>query len=194
MGWGKIMRHDSLRSDQGKQGKAGTRRTIGQAHAVPASRLMRIYIAGHDIFRADAAIWAESVRDLLDRHGHQALIPLDGDEVTAHGIYHANIRMILSADGVLANLNPFRGDEPDSGTCFEVGFAIAWGLPVIGYLSDGRRQIDKVGAGEGERPLDANGLLVENFGLPLNLMLAIPCRIVVGDLRAAVAELSTLIT
>jgi nucleoside 2-deoxyribosyltransferase len=155
---------------------------------------MRVYIAGHDIFRADAAIWAESVRDLLARHGHQALIPLDGDEVTACGIYQANIRMILSADAVLANLNPFRGDEPDSGTCFEVGFAIAQGLSVIGYLSDGRRQIDKVGDGDAERPLDANGQLIENFGLPLNLMLAIPCRIVVGDLSAAVAELSTLIS
>ena len=155
---------------------------------------MRVYVAGHDIFRADAAIWAESVRDLLARLGHQALIPLDGDEVTANGIYQANIRMILSADAVLANLNPFRGDEPDSGTCFEVGFAVAQGLPVIGYLSDGRRQIDKVGDGDAERPLDANGQLIENFGLPLNLMLSIPCRIVVGDLSAAVAELSTLIT
>ena len=155
---------------------------------------MRVYIAGHDIFRADAAIWAESVRELLARHGHQALIPLDGDEVTASGIYHANIRMILSANAVLANLNPFRGDEPDSGTCFEVGFAIAQGLQVIGYLSDGRRQIDKVGDGDTEKPLDANGQLIENFGLPLNLMLAIPCRIVVGDLGTAVAELSTLMT
>ncbi|MBL0166427.1 MAG: nucleoside 2-deoxyribosyltransferase [Propionivibrio sp.] len=155
---------------------------------------MRIYIAGHDIFRADAAIWAESVRDLLARHGHQALIPLDGDEVTASGIYQANIRMILSAEAVLANLNPFRGNEPDSGTCFEVGFAVAQGLPVIGYLSDGRRQIDKVGDGDAGKPLDANGQLIENFGLPLNLMLAIPCRIVIGDLGAAVAELSTLIT
>lgn len=155
---------------------------------------MRVYIAGHDIFRTDASIWAESVRDLLARHGHQALIPLDSDEVTARGIYQANIRMILSANAVLANLNPFRGDEPDSGTCFEVGYAIAQGLPVIGYLSDGRRQIDKVGDGDGdaEKPLDANGQLIENFGLPLNLMLAIPCRIVVGGLSAAVAELSTL--
>lgn len=153
---------------------------------------MRIYIAGHDIFRADAAIWAESVRDLLARHGYQALIPLDGDEVTASGIYQANIRMIHCADAVLANLNPFRGTEPDSGTCFEVGYAIALGLPVIGYLCDGRRQIDKVGHGDVEQALDANGHHIENFGLALNLMLAIPCRIVVGELSAAVAELSTL--
>jgi nucleoside 2-deoxyribosyltransferase len=155
---------------------------------------MRVYIAGPDVFHPDAAHWANSVRTLLARHGHQALIPLDGEEVTATGIYHANIEMIRSADAVLANLNPFRGHEPDSGTCVEVGFAIAQGKPVIGYVSDGRVLKDKIGQGNADKPLDTNGLHIENFGLPLNLMLAIPCRIVVGDLNAAVAELSNLIT
>ena len=155
---------------------------------------MRVYIAGPDVFRPDAAHWAESVRTLLARHGHQALIPLDGEEITATGIYHANIEMIRSADAVLANLNPFRGHEPDSGTCVEVGFAIAQGKPVIGYVSDGRVMKDKLGQVGVDKPLDANGLHVENFGLPLNLMLAIPCRIVVGDLDTAVAELSNLTT
>jgi nucleoside 2-deoxyribosyltransferase len=155
---------------------------------------MRVYIAGPDVFRPDAALWAESVRTLLARHGHQALIPLDGEEITATGIYHANIAMIRSADAVLANLNPFRGHEPDSGTCVEVGFAIAQGKLVIGYVSDGRVMKDKIGQGNADKPLDTNGLHIENFGLPLNLMLAIPCRIVIGDLNAAVAELSNLTT
>ena len=155
---------------------------------------MRIYIAGPDVFRPDAAHWAESVRTLLARHGHQALIPLDGEEITATGIYHSNIAMIRSADAVLANLNPFRGHEPDSGTCVEVGFAIAQGKPVIGYVSDGRVLKDKICQGGVDKPLDVNGLHIENFGLPLNLMLAVPCRIVVGDLNTAIAELSNLTT
>lgn len=153
---------------------------------------MRVYIAGPDVFRPDAQSWAESIRTLLIRHGHQALIPLDGEEVAAAGIYRTNVEMIRSADAVLANLNPFRGHEPDSGTCFEVGWAVAQGKPVIGYISDGRSQKDKIGQGDADRPLDANGLHIENFGLPLNLMLATPCRIVVGDLAAAITELSTL--
>jgi nucleoside 2-deoxyribosyltransferase len=153
---------------------------------------MLVYIAGPDVFRPDAALWADSVRTRLARHGHQALIPLDGEEITATGIYHANIEMIRSADAVLANLNPFRGHEPDSGTCVEAGFAIAQGKPVIGYVSDGRVLKDKLGQIGVDNPLDANGLHIENFGLPLNLMLAIPCRIVVGDLNAAVTELSNL--
>ena len=154
--------------------------------------LRRVYLAGPDIFRPDADAWAAAARELLAAHGQQALIQIDGEQITANGIYHANLEMIRSADAVLANLNAFRGIEPDSGTCFEVGFATALGKTVIGYLADGRLHKDKVGHDDGEIPLAADGLRVENFGLPLNLMLASSCRLIVGDLAAAVAELSAL--
>ena len=151
---------------------------------------LRVYLAGPDIFRPDADAWAVAARELLAAHGLHALIPIDGDQVSAHGIYHANLEMIRSADAVLANLNAFRGVEPDSGTCFEVGFAAALNKTVIGYLGDGRTHKDKVGHDGGEMPLAADGLRVENFDLMLNLMLAISCRLVVGDLAAAVGELA----
>jgi nucleoside 2-deoxyribosyltransferase len=76
---------------------------------------------------------------------------------------------------VLANLNNFRGAEPDSGTAFEVGFAVALGKPVVGYLDDGRTLREQLG---GVR--DAEGFSVEDFGLPRNLMLACTTRLVVG--------------
>ena len=60
------------------------------------------------------------------------------DEPTAEGIYRANIGLIAEADALLANLNPFRGSEPDSGTVFEIGYAIALGKRVVGYLEDAR--------------------------------------------------------
>jgi nucleoside 2-deoxyribosyltransferase len=41
----------------------------------------------------------------------------------------------------------------------------------------------------GQGLVDAAGWQLEEFGLPLNLMLAVPCRIVVGDLRAALEAL-----
>ena len=155
---------------------------------------LRVYLAGPDIFRPDADGWAAAARELLAAHELQALIPIDGDQVSANGIYHANLEMIRSADVVLANLNAFRGIEPDSGTCFEVGFAAALGKTVIGYLADGRTHKDKVGHDGSAMPLAADGLRVEDFNLPLNLMLAISCRLVVGDLAAAVDELSALKT
>ena len=153
---------------------------------------MLLYLAGPDVFRPDALAWAEEGRRLCAAFGHTALIPLDGVETTAPGIYHANIALIHSADAVLANLNPFRGCEPDSGTCVEVGVALALGKPVIGYLASHETTTQRVAKAAGAalevrdgRPVDRDGLYVEDFGLPLNLMLAVPLEIVKGGLLEA---------
>jgi nucleoside 2-deoxyribosyltransferase len=93
---------------------------------------------------------------------------------------------------VLANLNPFRGDEPDSGTCVEIGYALALGKPVIGYAEDLRPLRERLGAsrpGADGRCRDGAGNAVEDFGLPLNLMLAVPVQLVQGGIEAALAAL-----
>ena len=154
---------------------------------------MKLYIAGPDVFRPDAPAWAEGVRALCRDAGHEALIPLDGAETTADGIYRNNLRLIESAEAVLANLNPFRGAEPDSGTCVEVGYALALGKPVIGYLEKMkplRERLDAGGPGIDGRYRDAEGRAVEDFGLPLNLMLAVPLRLAQGGLEAALGLLA----
>jgi len=154
---------------------------------------MKLYIAGPDVFRPDAPAWAEGVRALCRDAGHEALIPLDGAETTADGIYRNNLRLIESAEAVLANLNPFRGAEPDSGTCVEVGYALALGKPVIGYLErlePLRERLAAGGPGIDGRYRDAEGRVVEDFGLPLNLMLAVPVRLVQGGIDAALRALA----
>lgn len=154
---------------------------------------MKLYIAGPDVFRHDAPAWAAGVRALCRDAGHEALIPIDGDESTAAGIYRNNLRLIEAADAVLANLNPFRGAEPDSGTCVEVGYALALGKPVIGYLEKLEPLRDRLAASGPDvdgRYRDAEGRAVEDFGLPLNLMLAVPVRLVQGDIAAAMEALS----
>ena len=151
---------------------------------------MRIYIAGPDVFRPDLPDWAAHVRRRLAALGHQALIPTDSQQTTATAIYAANVGMIRRADALLANLNPFRGDEADSGTCFEVGFASALGTPVIAYLDDSRSLRERMGGASGALTSDVNGWQVEDFGLPLNLMLGCACRIVVGGIDRAIAELA----
>jgi len=83
--------------------------------------MIQIYLAGPDVFRPDALDWADRSRRLVESFGHRALIPLDNHETTAEGIFEANIDLISQADVVVANINPFRGLEPDSGTAFEIG-------------------------------------------------------------------------
>jgi nucleoside 2-deoxyribosyltransferase len=154
---------------------------------------MRLYLAGPDVFRSDAKDWAGRVRELCRAAGHEALVPLDDDvPATAAAIYRSNLQHIAAADAVLANLNPFRGDEPDSGTCVEIGYALALGKLVIGYADDLRPLRERLrasGPGADGRWRDAGGHAVEDFGLPLNLMLAVPLPLVQGDVAAALQAL-----
>lgn len=137
----------------------------------------RIYLAGFDVFRPDAVEHGRYLKSLCEAHGLEGLYPFDNDvppaataQATAKVICDANIAMIRRCDGVLANLNLFRGLEPDSGTAFEVGMAVALGKPVWAYFDPADSLLEIV-------PHDAQGLdewgyQVEDFGLPRNLMLA----------------------
>lgn len=161
---------------------------------------LRVYLAGPDVFRPDAAAHGRRLVALCAEYGCEGIFPLAEQlpdrptprDVARH-IYLANVAHIDACDVVLANLDFFRGAEPDSGTCFEVGYAVARGKPVIGYVPEGGTLAQRIrrrhpqAVGEGLQ--DADGWQLEEFGLPLNLMLAVPARIVVGDLRAALAAL-----
>jgi nucleoside 2-deoxyribosyltransferase len=82
-----------------------------------------------------------------------------------HGsIYAACLANLERATAVLAVLD---GADADSGTCFEAGFAVARGIPVVGLRTDWRPAED--GAG--------------------NCMLTRSCRGVVRDLDAACGAL-----
>lgn len=159
--------------------------------------MKKVYLAGPDVFAPDAQARAEKHKQWCIAHGFEPLHPADGVANTARGIYDANIQLIQKADAVLANLNPFRGAEPDSGTAFEVGYATALGKPVIGYLAGPTTLKDQVKTFYGpiyfdesrQQWLDQNECLVEDFNLPLNLMLGISCQVVFGDLLAAIIHL-----
>lgn len=143
--------------------------------------MKKIYLAGFDVFAPDAKQRGTKMKMMCAEKGFAGLYPFDNEADTASEIFTGNCGLIDSADIVIANLNPFRGAEPDSGTCFEVGYAVAKGKTVYGYVSDVRSLREKLG----ER--DENGFSVENFGLPLNLMLACSVRMVEGDFAAALA-------
>ncbi|MGV8921221.1 MAG: nucleoside 2-deoxyribosyltransferase [Pseudomonas sp.] len=136
-----------------------------------------IYLAGFDVFRGDAIEHGRYLKSLCAEHGLKGLYPFDNEvsdglspEATAQLICSMNIDMLRRSTAVLANLNVFRGLEPDSGTAFEVGMAVALNKPVWAYF-------DPVGSlrelvAHDSRGFDADGFVVEDFALPRNLMLA----------------------
>ena len=147
---------------------------------------MKLYLAGPDVFRPDAAQWAALVRAQCAAAGHDAVVPLEQQAATAAAIYANNLRLIAAADCVVANLNPFRGAEPDSGTCVEIGYALALGKRVVGYAADLRPLRERLAVADaGGACCDAAGWKVEDFSLPLNLMLAVPLRLTQGGLEEA---------
>ncbi|WP_222432858.1 nucleoside 2-deoxyribosyltransferase [Caenimonas sedimenti] len=162
----------------------------------------RLYLAGPDVFRPDPLEHGRRLTALCAAHGFEGIFPytaqlpahLQAPREQAEHIYRINIAHIEACDAVLANLDFFRGPEPDSGTCFEVGYAVARGKPVVGYVAEAgsfaqriRQRYPHAVAPGGT--VDTSGWSLEEFGLPLNLMLAVPARIAVGGLEAALAML-----
>lgn len=155
----------------------------------------RVYIAGPDVFYPDAVAHGEALKSIAAQFNLEGLFPLDAtiDSATpphlkSRLIADANRKLLESADLVVANLRPFRGPEPDSGTVWECGYAAGRGIRVIGYHPPTASYAATVRAKLG-LPLgverDAEGLLIEDFGTPLNLMLAHSMALVVGDFTMA---------
>jgi nucleoside 2-deoxyribosyltransferase len=153
----------------------------------PAATRPRIYLAGPDVFFPDRAQVFERLLAQCDAVGLVGVPPTDGglseglrgtDDESAQRIYEGNIALIRSADGLMANLASFRGAEPDSGTVFEVGFAIALGKPVAAYGVPESSYADRVAASiacvrdaQGALREASSGVEVEGLGQRLNLML-----------------------
>ena len=143
--------------------------------------MLKIYLAGPDVFEVDAVQVGEKLKALCTEYGFLGLFPLDnvistdGTEYeAAKNIREANIKLIEESDIILANLAPFRGLEPDSGTVYEVGYGMALGKKVYAYAADRREMITRIREAE-ELPSDATlcskGKVMEDFGLSHNLMM-----------------------
>ena len=159
--------------------------------------MKRIYFAGPDVFNPDYPQLKSEIRALCAAGGFEPLLPGDLELDTSEAIFQHNIHLVDQADGIIANLNPFRGViEPDSGTVFECAYAYAKGKWVIGYLDDRRDMLTRLRRTETGPPNDGlccrDGTLVEDFGLPLNLMLAHAMKGLAGSLEEAIKKAADL--
>lgn len=144
------------------------------------SSYQKIYLAGPDVFLPNAKEHGKYLKKLCKSYGFEGFFPLDniitGQNALeiATKIRDANKAMIVNCDVVIANLSPFRGPEPDSGTVWEVGFAEALGKKVLGYSTDMQSLKEKTQCilGLSDSSVDKTGMSIEDFGLTHNLMFA----------------------
>ncbi|WP_041958718.1 nucleoside 2-deoxyribosyltransferase [Sulfurospirillum arsenophilum] len=140
--------------------------------------MQKIYLAGPEVFLPNALEVGNAHKLLCTKYGYEGLFPLDNTiegsnlKEIATAIRLANQAMIHECDIVIANLSPFRGPEPDSGTVWEVGFAQGLGKHVLAYSTDLRPLKEKTQSilNLGDTNCDASGMAIEDFGLTHNLM------------------------
>ena len=157
-----------------------------------------IYIAGPECFMPDGKEMSKKAVELCREKGFDAISPalgLEGEEPIDFSagrknagvqIFRRNIEYIDKCDIVIANVNNFRGWEPDGGTCFEIGYAYTQGKKIYGFMDDTRPCYEKYIGGiyqDGAFWRDEQGAFFESGCM--NLMVSGHAVIVEGGFERA---------
>lgn len=105
---------------------------------------MKLYLAGPLFTLPEREFNARLARE-VEARGLEVWLPQEHEprEMTARAIFLEDVKGIDWADVVVANMD---GPDPDSGTCWEVGYAYAKNKPIICYRTDFRNAEDFVGS------------------------------------------------
>jgi nucleoside 2-deoxyribosyltransferase len=100
---------------------------------------MKVYLAG-PLFTAAEREFNRRLRDLLVKFGHEVWLPQEHEPSSrsARDIFLADVEGLDASDVVVANMD---GPDPDSGTCWECGYAYEK-KPIVVYRTDFRRAGD----------------------------------------------------
>ena len=169
-----------------------------------------VYLAGPDVFFRDADARYNRLEAMCEKYGLIGMRPSDGGiqpqewatlpkREIATRLFEGNMERLRNADIILANMTPYRGDEPDSGSVFEVGAAVALGKVVVAYTPmatttmhndlESKYGVEKIVNDKGESILIDKkfGVMIEDFESPLNLMISVPCK-VLPDAESAIKQ------
>ena len=151
-------------------------------------RIESLYLTGPDVFYPEALDLAARKRELCEAAGLKALQPIESvliesepSEAMAREIYAGALQLLRQSDAVIANLTPWRGPGADPGTAFEAGVASGLGKPLFAYMNvpeeeqaEHRARVMNWIGGRHDpdgKWRDADECVIEDFGLPENLML-----------------------
>ena len=100
---------------------------------------MKLYLAG-PLFTTAEQEFNRQLRDRLEILGHEVWLPQEHEprERSAQAIFEADVAGLEGAEVVVANMD---GSDPDSGTCWECGYAYKK-KPIILFRTDFREAGD----------------------------------------------------
>ncbi len=140
--------------------------------------MTKAYLAGPDVFLANAAAQAEAKIALCAAYGLSGIAPFNpGLDLSLppaqlwRRIFADDLRMMRDCDIIIANLTPFRGASADAGTLVELGWFLGQGKPAFGYSNSGEAFSVRARTQMALAPDPLPGVAIEDFGLADNLMI-----------------------
>ncbi len=138
---------------------------------------MKLYFAG-PLFSTPERTWNAEVTAALRAAGHEVFLPQEQEPgKTAPGIFASDVGGIDWADGLVAIMD---GPDPDSGTCWEVGYAYGTKKSIVLVRTDIRAPSGSAG--------DYNLMLTEAATARIDLPAASTTE-VIGAILEALARI-----
>lgn len=124
---------------------------------------MRIYFAG-PLFTAAERDWNATLAAALRAARHEVFLPQEQEPgKDAAGIFATDVGGIDWADGLVAIMD---GADPDSGTCWEVGYAYGK-KPIVLVRTDMRRNSGSGGSGYNPMLTESATIRVDAVAAPM---------------------------
>ena len=137
-------------------------------------RPYKIYLAGPDVFRKDSRKYLENLVNIVEASGNIGIAPIielpNGLTKCEQSefIFDLIVSKINEADVIMANMEPFRGPDVDSGTAFEMGYMFGHRKIVYGYSYLANFTLKEITTDTANTMFP----IVEDLGNYANLMLA----------------------
>ncbi len=151
---------------------------------------------------SDAVEKYNAKKEILEKYGFEVIVPTDDapgvENIETDDLYEKTYNLfdryqqhVRNCDIILADLNDYRGGyEPNSDVAFECGMAYELGKKMYAYMDDIGRMIDRIPNGGEENGFrDFNGMNVENFNAPVNLMFGASMTFLDGDFEEIVKKM-----
>jgi nucleoside 2-deoxyribosyltransferase len=134
---------------------------------------MKLYFAG-PLFTTAERAWNAEVVAVLREAGHEIFLPQEQEPgKDAAGIFAVDVGGMDWADGVVAIMD---GSDPDSGTCWEVGYTYGRGKPIVLVRTDFRDLAGRSGT--------YNPMMAESATIRLDMPAASTIEVIAAILEA----------